>query len=138
MAEFFWNGNPLALSCGFMENVCSPHFPPIPLLMTTHIPSGLWEEHSLVSHHLEFHSYTNLRPLTVPQSSKTSKPFAKKDQRLLPTFILTSGTSISKIVGTSSRLFSSNYRLNPVLVATSSTTFFWSTMKDYKRLAKLR
>ena len=136
-AESFWNGNPLAHSCGFMENVCSPHFPPIPLPMTTHILSGLREEHSLVSHHLAFHSYTNLPPLSVPRSFKTSKSYAK-DQHLLPTFILTSGTSISKIVGTSSHLFSSNYLLNPVLVVTSSTAFFWSTMKVYKRLAKLR
>ena len=52
---------------------------PDPLLMIIRILSGLWEEHTLVSHPLVLYSKTNLRCFAVLQSFKTSKLYARKD-----------------------------------------------------------
>jgi hypothetical protein len=52
-------------------------------------------------------------------------------------FYLTLGTLISKIVETSSHLFSSNFLLSPVLAVTSSAAFIQSMTKDHGRPAKL-
>jgi hypothetical protein len=51
--ESFGNGNPLAPSCGSMENVRSPLTIRLPdsLLMIVQLISGLREEHPLVSDH---------------------------------------------------------------------------------------
>ena len=49
-AASFPNGNPMALSCGFMESVCSVQSVPGSVLMIIHILSWLREEHPLVSH----------------------------------------------------------------------------------------
>jgi hypothetical protein len=106
-----------------------------PLLITTRILSGLWEEHPLVSHRIAIYPNTNLRRLAALQLSKTSKLYAKQDRRLLPTSISTSATLKSKTVETSFYLFSSNFLLSPVFVVTSSTAFIWNTTKDHVRLA---
>ena len=48
-AEYFRNGNPLALSYGSMASVCSSQSIPGSVLMTIYVLSWLREEHSLVS-----------------------------------------------------------------------------------------
>lgn len=110
---------------------------PNPLLMTIRIFSGLWEKHSLVGHRFALYPMTNSRYLIALRLFRTSKPYTRRGWLLLPTFILTLGILISKIVETSSHLSSSNSPRSPVHVVTSSTAFIWNMTKDQKHLAKL-
>jgi hypothetical protein len=108
------------------------------LLTNVCTASGVREEHPLVSIHLALYATNNLRCLIAQQSFKTSKPFARQDQHLLPIFISTLGTLTSKTVATSSHLFSSNFLHSPALAVTYSTTFIWNMIRDHGHQAKLR
>ena len=136
--EYFRNGNPLALSCGSMASVCSPKSVSGSGLTTIRVLSRLREEHPLVSPRSTLcSSETDLRCRVALQSFKTSKRYAKRDQGLLLTSISTSGTSISKIVETSSRLFLSNFPPSLVPVVTSFIAFTWSMTTVLKSPQKL-
>ena len=138
-AECFRNGNPLAHSCGYMASVCPLKSISESVLMIIHILSRLREEHPLVSRRSTIcASEVNLRCRVALQSFKTSKRYAKQDQGLLPTSISTSGTSTSKIVETSSRLFSSNFPPSLVLVVISFIAFTWSMTTALKSPPKPR
>ena len=101
--------------------------------MTVHILSRLREEHPLVSRRLTLcPNETNLRCRVALQSSKTSRIYAKEGWGLLLTSISTSGTSISKIVETSFRLFSFNFPRSLVLVVISFIAFTWSMITVLK------
>ena len=130
------NGNPLALFCGSMASVCSSHSIPGSMLMMIRL-SRLREEHPLVSRRSILSSSINLRCRVALQSFKTSKHHAKQDWGLLLTSISTSGTSTSKIVGTSLHLFSSNFPRSLVLVVISFTAFIWSMKRALKSPPKL-
>jgi hypothetical protein len=108
-----------------------------PLLVSIRILSRVRKEHYLVSRHLALCATTDLCRVTAPLSFKTSKPFARRDWRLLLTFISTSGTLIRKIVGTSSHRFSSNSLLGQVPVVAYSTAFIWGMTRGHGRPAKL-
>jgi hypothetical protein len=107
--------------------------------MTIHILSRFREEHPLVSRRSALHPCkTDLRFRIALLSFKTSKRYVKQDWGLLRTFTSTSGTSISKIVETSSHLFFFNFPRSLVLTVTSFTAFTWSIKKVLKSLPKLR
>ena len=78
-AEYFQNGNPLVLSCGYMASVCSFSSISGTVLITIHMLSWLREEHPLVSRRLVCPSETNLSCRVVLQSFKTSKYYAMQD-----------------------------------------------------------
>ena len=137
-AASFPNGNPIALSCGSMASVGSFQSAPVSVLMIIHILSWLREEHPLVSRRSNVHlSETSLPCRVALPSFGTYKHHAKRDQGLSLTSISTSGTSKSKIVETSSHLFSFNFPLSPVLVATFFTDFIWSMKRVLRSPPKL-
>jgi hypothetical protein len=137
-AEYSRNGNPLARSCGSMASVCPSQSIPGSVLMVIYILSWLREEHPLVSRRLAlYHCKANLNFRVALLSFKTSKHYVKQDWGLLRTFTSTSGTSISKIVETSSHLFSSNFLRSLVLAVTSFTAFTWSMKRALKSPPKL-
>jgi hypothetical protein len=104
-----------------------------------HILSWIWEEHPLVSRRTALYpSKTDLDCCVALQSFKTSRGYVRQDWGQSPTFTSTSGTSISKIVETSSRLFSSNLPRSQVLAVTSCTGFTWSMQTVLKSPPKLR
>jgi hypothetical protein len=103
-----------------------------------YIHSWLREEHPLVSRRSALcPSKTNSRCRVALQSSKTSKRYVRRDWGQSPTFTSTSGTSISKIVETSSHLFLSNLQPSLVFAVTSFTAFIWSMKRVFKRPPKL-